>query len=244
MIPENAKLYIYFSYLKIFQSNLYNAYKDYNQVADWFDKNRSRNGFEKKYRKNFKILLDQRNGEKRMQVRTNLEKLGMTQGADQFNELLQTFNNLINVLGKKFSTTEMTYMKYYVISQQVLEAAMNNLLEITLIKTNLEGINPDTLKRRIRSLTNSTDELDKRELETLNDRLEVYNSESLKIERLLVENEQAITMIVKTTKAISEVDTVDLEGKAKMDNAMLELRDAVQRLSDYHLHELDKNIPQ
>jgi hypothetical protein len=198
--------------------------------------------FEKNYRKNLRALIDQRDEEKRMEVKTKLESLGMQQGADQFNELLETFNSLISVLGRKFNVTEMAYMKYYVISQQVLEAAMNNLLEITLIKTNLGSINPTTLKRRIKSLESSTDDIDKEEVKTLQERLELYDSESIKIERLLVENERAITQIVKTTKAISEVDTIDTAGKKKMDEAMLELRDAVQRLADYHLHEFE-NVP-
>jgi hypothetical protein len=198
--------------------------------------------FDKKYRENLREMIDQRDQEKRMEVKTKLEDLGMQQGADQFNELLETFNSLINVLGRKFKVTETTYLKYYTISQQVLEAAMNNLLGITLIKTNLESIDPIALKKRIKYLEASKDDLDKEEVTTLQERLELYNSESLKIERLIVENERAITLMVKTTKAISEVDTVDLEGKRKMDEAMLELHDAVQRLADYHLHEFE-NIP-
>jgi hypothetical protein len=198
--------------------------------------------FEKKYRKNIREMIEQRNDEKRLEVKEKLEELGIQQGVDQFNQLLETFNTLIEVLGGKFNTTEMAYMKYYVISQQVLEAAMNNLLEIILIKTNLRSINPTTLKRRIKEMQSSTDELDQKEAQTLKERLELYNSESNKVECLIVENEQAITQMVKTTKAISEVDTVDLEGKRKMDEAMLELRDAVQRLSDYHLHEFE-NVP-
>jgi hypothetical protein len=198
--------------------------------------------FEKKYRQKMREMIDQRDEEKRMEVKTKLEHLGMQQGADQFNQLLETFNTLIDVLGKKFNTTEMAYMKYYVISQQVLEAAMNNLLGITLIKTNLRSINPIGLEKRITSLKASTDDIDKDEVKTLLERLELYKSESIKIERLLVENERAITQMVKTTQAISEVDTVDLEGKRKMDEAMLELRDAVQHLADYHLHEFE-NVP-
>lgn len=37
------------NYLKIEQGNQQHVYKDYNKIADWFDKNRSRVGYEKKY---------------------------------------------------------------------------------------------------------------------------------------------------------------------------------------------------
>lgn len=197
--------------------------------------------FEKKYRKNLQNIINQRNQEKRLRVKENLQKLGMEQGASQFNEFLKTFNSLVDVLNGKFKPTELTYTKYYIISQQVLEAGMNNLLSITNKKITLNAIDSVQLKRRINGFAKSTDPLDIEERNTLQERLDLYNSESQKIERLLVENEKAITQMTITAKAISEVDTVDLEGKRKMDEAMLELRDAVQRLADYHLHELGKN---
>jgi hypothetical protein len=191
-------------------------------------------GFQKKYTSEVRDAIEQRNQEKRMEVKEQLEKLGIQQGADQFNELLGTFNTLIDVLGKKFKVTEMAYMKYYVISQQLLEAAMNNLSGIILIKTNLRSINPTTLKKRIKDLQNSEDGLDKEELKTLKERLELYTSDSEKIERLIVQNEQAITQMVKTTQAIASIDTIDEGGKLKLDEAMVELRDAVQRLADFN----------
>ena len=192
-------------------------------------------GFEKKYTKQIRDMIEQRNEEKRMEVKESLEKLGIRQGANQFNELLETFNTLIDVLGKKFKVTEMAYMKYYVVSQQLLEAAMNNLSGIILIKTNLRSMDPSILKRRIKDLQNSKDELDKEEVKTLTERLELYDSESEKIERLIVQNEQAITQMVKTTQALASIDTIDEAGKLKLEEAMVELRNAVQRLADFNL---------
>jgi hypothetical protein len=191
-------------------------------------------GFQKKHTREVRDAIEQRNQEKRMEVKEQLEKLGIQQGADQFNELLGTFNTLIDVLGKKFKVTEMAYMKYYVISQQLLEAAMNNLSGIILIKTNLRSINPLILRKRIKDLQNSEDELDKEEVKTLKERLELYNSDSEKIERLIVQNEQAITQMVKTTQALASIDTIDEGGKLKLDEVMVELRDAVQRLADFN----------
>jgi len=197
--------------------------------------------FKKKRTEEIREEIEQRNAAKRLEVKEKLKELEMQQGAEQFNQILETFNTLIDVLGRKFSVTELAYMKYYVISQSVLEAAMNNLLEITLIKTNLDqgAIDPEELEKRIKYLERSKGGLCKDELNALKERLELYRTQSEKIDRFIAQNEQAITQMIKTTAAISEVDTLDQAGKLKMEEAMAELKDAVMRLDNLNIQNFE-----
>ncbi len=193
--------------------------------------------FEKKYTKRLTQIIEEHNERKREKVMHDLENFRLQRGVRQFHKLQEKLEALKEVLDQKFDPSEMVYAKYHTVALEVVNSGTNNLEEIVLILKNLENIDGDYIRGRIKKLgkDNGSKESTRIELEALKKRLKLLEDETERINLLLAQNEEAMTLIDEATKEIGSITTTDHKSRLKIEQSMMELRAAVLQLSDYDL---------
>jgi len=132
------------------------------------------------------------------------------QGAEQFTRIREKFENLREILAQKLNTGELTYGRYFGTAEQVYLSVLDNLRDVVNLLNSVSSIDADYINSRLYELSKHKNptEADKQEVETLNERKQLRESQSQKVDVLLTLNEKAMTQIDQTTAAIAEMKTV------------------------------------
>ena len=157
------------------------------------------------------------------------------QGSSQFRLIQACFESLKSILGEKLNQGELTYMRYLGTAEQVYLAVLDNLQDIaTLLKT-VRAIDFKHIEERLDSLKkmDKLAETDRLELETLEKRMTLRQTQMDKINALLTVNERAMTEIDQTTAAIAAVRTTQGRATTDMESALTELEQLAKRSSKY-----------
>lgn len=136
-----------------------------------------------------------------------LAALDDTQPAEQLAALQQKRQSLINVLEHRLDAGELTYSRYLATAQQVYASALDNLHEVAVASESISTIDEQYIQRRLAELRD--DDADQtaaaRERDTLEQRLELRDSQRRRIARLMAQNESALTALNRTTTALADV---------------------------------------
>lgn len=166
-------------------------------------------------------------------LNADLAGLDDTQPSEQLLALEQKRESLVKVLQRRLDAGELTYSRYLASAQQVYNSALHNLEEVAVASESISSIDVDYIERRLTELgpDDSDDASREREHETLQQRLELRNSQRRKIAQLLAQNESALTALNRTTTALADVPI----GKRPEDAeaAMEALDELAARASQY-----------
>lgn len=193
--------------------------------------------FELRYVEKLRRALKQQTDLKRQRLKQDLIDVGCQDGARQLDQFRNKFDSLVELLADKLNTGELTYSRYYGIAQEVLLSGIDNLAAIVSALKSISEIDVKYIERRVRKLRenrNDDSEVTK-EMAALEERLAVRQQQIDKVKRLLLENEQAMTQIDKTTAAIADMDTVRGEAEVDMENSMSALVEITERAQHYSL---------
>jgi hypothetical protein len=163
---------------------------------------------------------------------TDLKKLKCKRGYEQVAEFEEKFQNLLTVLERVLSVTEMTFGRYKVTAEQVYNSGLENLDRIVIILTNMDDVDRDDLGERIETLQTikirrSSDEIT---LKALLDRARLFDESVDEVENLLAQNEQALTAIDAAGRAATSIrGTKSAEASGNLDSAMEELMGLTKR---------------
>ena len=185
-----------------------------------------------------KKLYEQMEEQRQSRIRHLKEALvdvSSKEGKSQFIRLSEKFSIFETILGKKLNPNELTYGRYLGMAEQVYLGAVDNLQQVATTLKAVEVIDAGYIRKRLEELKNrdlSTAEI-KSEMNTLNERLMLFDKQHKKVQTLLSQNEEAMTKIDVTIAAITDMRTEDDTATIDIETAMNELQRLANRAQDY-----------
>lgn len=160
---------------------------------------------------------------------TELSGIADSQPLEQLIALGQKRAALIKVLDRRLDRSELTYSRYVSTSEQVYRSALDNLREVAVAIDSLGSIDTGYIKRRIAELDRAGGDTEsaQRERDSLAQRTQLRDDQMARIERLLAQNEAALTTLDRTTSALADVPVGQRPEDA--DAAMAALADLADR---------------
>jgi len=162
----------------------------------------------------------------------DLKKLKCRQGYDQVSQFEEKFQNLLKVLERVLSSTELTFGRYKVTAEQVYNSGLENLDRVVTILTNINDIDREELGERIQTLQSLTARRKSEEttLTALKERARLYDESQDEVGNLLAQNEQALTAIDAAGMAAGSIrGTKSAAASGNLDGAMGDLVSLIER---------------
>ena len=141
------------------------------------------------------------------ELAAELSAMDDSQPIEQLVALGQKRAALIRVLDRRLDRSELTYTRYVSTSEEVYTSALDNLREVAVAIESLGSIDTGYIKRRIAELdrNGAAGESAQRERESLQQRSSLREGQMDRIEKLLAQNEAALTTLASATNSLAEV---------------------------------------
>jgi hypothetical protein len=166
---------------------------------------------------------------------SDFQELEFEQGSAQLRLLRDKLDNLAEVLKRRLNAGELTYGRYLGMAEQVYLSALDNLQESAVALRSVSTIDPDYIQGRLAELrkTGKPTGDQEREYTALQNRSDLFQKQRQRVDRLIAQNEAALTVLDKTATALAE--TKMAKGHAAMDAeaAMAELELLAKRTGRY-----------
>jgi hypothetical protein len=191
--------------------------------ALWFT-NLARNS--DKIQATYREALHKRANEFRLERLTQLERsLGdfeCPQGSSQVKEFGEKFDTLVEILGKKLSSSELTYSRFVTNAELICGLGIKNLEKAVDLLTSIRTIEIAEVKRRIGQLKRISEPTtaEKRTLVTLQMSAKIYEDAQTEIADVLAQNEESLTVLEQAAVAASQIQNGSV---SEMEIAMKEL---------------------
>jgi hypothetical protein len=173
--------------------------------------------------------------EKLRTLEGDFEELAFEQGAAQLRLLRDKIDNLTEVLKRRLNAGELTYGRYLAMAEQVYLSALDNLHEAAVALRSVSTIDSDYIQARLSELRDTRDPSSdqEREFTALRSRSALFDEQKQRVDRLIAQNESAMTVLDQTATALAETRTE--KGHASMDaeSAMVELEALAKRVGKY-----------
>lgn len=172
--------------------------------------------------------------EKISAVKASLEKLHATDASRQLERLQEKYRTFHHLVDHKFRTGELTHARFNGVLEQVFLGTIDNLQKMShLLKSN-QAIDVDFIRQRLDILLAEISDVEiKREISTLQSRLDLYNDQNSKIKSLMIDNEEAMTQMDLTMHALSEAGGIDQQATLDLESAIEELQHLATRARKY-----------
>ncbi|MBC8391665.1 MAG: hypothetical protein H8E17_03730 [Deltaproteobacteria bacterium] len=173
--------------------------------------------------------------EKIERLESNLTELGSTQGTRQISTLQEKLDSLNEVLKRRFDSGELTFGRYIDTARQVYLSAIDNLLDVEVSLRSVNSIDVEYIDNRINELRAKHERPNEQigEIETLEQRLLLHDTELKKVSELLTQNETAVTALVNVATAIAGAKTGKDQSLIDTETAMAELEMLAKRAKKY-----------
>lgn len=184
------------------------------------------------YRDHLRQLLDEDTERRRHELQQSLEAYGNNHASEQLEQFQTKIKVFIEILDMKFpDKSQLTYNRYYTISQEVFLSGIDNLNEVLLIHKTLDAINIDYIDRSLQGLEGREQEaVTKRERSSLLQSRQQYQDQQQDIKNLMAQNEEALC---KLDEAIVQVQDIkrssNNEGQLDMEASMEQLHRMAQQ---------------
>lgn len=158
-------------------------------------------------------------------------EIDFPRGLKQLEMAKDKFNEFLDVLGRKFETTELTHGRYSGVSETVYLSILDNLeLALTQLRS-IRSIDATYLEEQIaeQKEKGATDE----EIATLEARLRLRAMALTEVNHLLATNERALTTLDETAFKVAGIQTTKVGSVKDADLAMKELELLAARAADY-----------
>ena len=155
------------------------------------------------------------------QLGESLRSLGAERAAQQISMLNEKYSDLVNLLNKRFKSSEVTHMRYSQAAEQVRDTALQNLHQIEAALSSVKSIDRNRLLSQLQEL-NPEGKNTSGEITALETRLSLLGEQETKVENLVAENETALTTLSNTATALADINTSDKDLTAEQAIAELE----------------------
>jgi hypothetical protein len=170
-------------------------------------------------------------------LRRELGEIGSKEGLAQLGRLGERLGAFQVLLDKKLAPSELTHGRYLGMVEQLYLSGLDNLRRVVHTLASIEAIDEDYVKSRTSDLKCVRDPsaAQAQELESLQTRLTLKETQRAKVEHWLAQNERAITQIDSTMAAIASMETVRGHAATDLETAMRELADLARRAPEYKI---------
>ncbi|MCH9675904.1 MAG: hypothetical protein K0U93_30990 [Gammaproteobacteria bacterium] len=162
------------------------------------------------------------------------EQLGI-QAHEQFDNVGKKYAAFRELLDQKFNVSEVTHGRYAKSADQVFLATLDNLDKVSSMLKGIGAIDIDQLRAQVRALKrqDALSDAQGRELATLEERLNIRETELESVRDLLSDNEAALTQMTLASAEMAKLETES--GRAALDShdAMKQLEALATRLDRY-----------
>lgn len=197
--------------------------------------------FENNHIRKLKQDLERQNAKMLTDLQENLSKIKSfenggeygPQSEAQFTKIQNKFEVLKSVLDRKLVRGEITYNRFLGTAEQVHFSVLDNLTQIETILNGLKAIETSDVKQRMKQIKKSTAPDDVAEMKTLENRLQLCDTQLAKVNTMLTQNEEAMTELDKTTTVISNVQMSRGRSSSDLDTALKDLVGLADRAHRY-----------
>ncbi|MEK7159108.1 MAG: hypothetical protein AAB766_01250 [Patescibacteria group bacterium] len=157
------------------------------------------------------------------------------QAISQFDNVTNSFNGLCDILEQKLNAGELTFGRFFGSANSVALSIFDNLRGIVINFESIRSIDVDFLERKISQLKRKKifTDLETAELKTLEERSAIRERELNESRELLVKNEEAITVLEKSTAQIGDMKTGATYSSVDLETAMNDLKEIAGRSNKY-----------
>ncbi len=187
----------------------------------------SANRYIEKYRKELEAQLSQMLST----LKKDLDDVGNNDGLKQVTLFENKYKVFKEVLNKKLEVGELTYNRYLTIAEQVFLGGLDNIENAALALKSVSAIDRKLINKQLDKLSDSPD--DQRKRQELQQRLTLYKEQVERAEKLLLDNESALTQLDKVTSKIANINTKQQRAEIDLEQAMSELRHLISRTESY-----------
>ncbi len=177
-----------------------------------------------------KSIVKKRHGSMEL-LKEQLLKFEQEEGIYQIELLKNKFAAFQDVLDLKLNKSELTYMRYRSMAEQVFLSAIDNLNDAVSSLKSIAGINIELLNEQLLSLGNGSFDSGKRE--ALIERKALFDSTNIRVGDLFIENERAMTELDRASNQLAKISTQSGHASMDIEQAMVELRTMAQRAEKY-----------
>ena len=164
-------------------------------------------------------------------LKKEIAKLKLAPAEKQLKDFQLKFTMFVDVLDDRFSTTELTFMRYMNVAEQVYLSGMDNLRNAVISHKAISTTDVADLQARMSKL----DVTDNQKLEraALTERINGYESTQKQIADLMLMNERALTMLDQVTQKLAHTQIEKGMADSDTESAMSELGRLGTMLSQY-----------
>ena len=161
-------------------------------------------------------------------------KLYSEQAETQFGKVKKKFESFKEMLGEKLNPTSLAYGRFFGTVEQVYLVVLDRLEAVVRSLETMNSIDPEYVEKRMNHLNSlgNPENADIREVETLKTRLELRETNRIKANELLTENEVDMTRIDQTMSEIADARTIEGRATVDMEFAREELVKLTERIKD------------
>lgn len=152
-----------------------------------------------------------------------LEKLGVHQGAKQFNTVGKKSRILLRLIKNRFASHSLTDLRFRQEVEAYVDQVTRNLERVVTHQEALAQMNPNQWRIQIRQLQQADANQDNHTLKELQEQLKTYETLDAHCKELLSENSQ---MLAEMDKAILAMNQKKLQLNANRNQSLLIGKDA------------------
>jgi hypothetical protein len=139
-------------------------------------------------------------------ARTKYLKQTATTAVAQLKSIRIKLDNVQELLGMKLRTNEITYGRFLGAAEQVSLSVLDNLNTVASILKSATSIDPDYVHARLKEIADKSaaSQEDQDQRKSLQERLDLWNSQLQKVNQLMARNEEAMTEMEHISAAIAQ----------------------------------------
>lgn len=165
------------------------------------------------------------------QIEAELRELGQEQAAHHVGQLSSKLDDYQNVLKMKFGENEITYQRYLGVGHQLYDGANRNLQSVLASARSIKSIDTGRLESQVRDLE-SRGRGDSDEAKAVKERYAMHVDQRKTIDRLVEQNEQALTALSDATTQLAGIDT-NAGSSPRMDSMIDDLKRMAEKVDQY-----------
>ncbi len=167
------------------------------------------------------------------QLQQDMRAAGDAQGLKQIQLFKDKYDNFVAILGRKLDAGELTYQRYLTIAEQVFLGGLDNLENAALAMKSVSAIDMAHIENSLAKLKDDHSAAAQTKAGELKARLSLRETQRLRANALLLENEQALTQLDHVTAKIAEIKTQAGRAQLDLEEAMAELQHLIMRADSY-----------
>jgi hypothetical protein len=199
-----------------------------------------RDHFANQYVKKLHAQMENQRLARQQELQRVLTEVSSEEGSSQFSRVTEKFTTFQKLLARKLNPSELTYGRYLGMAEQVYLGVLDNLQHIADTLKMMSVIDVKYTQKRLQQLQdalsqNPSSQNNAKEIDTLQERLDLHSQQADKVQKLFSQNEEAMTKMDLTIAAIADMRTEGGRASMDMETAMAELQRLAGKAKDYSI---------